>query len=59
MHDCGVTLANPGHNMITITNRWHWLCKPGRYLVTFAWEHFARNVDAVVDDFGNLIPVKA
>lgn len=38
-------------------HRWHQHAKPGRYLVTILWSGFIRSVDAVVDDFGDLVSV--
>lgn len=44
-------------NLMLITHRWHDLCKPGHYMVTFVWSDWGQNFHAVMDDFGELVQV--
>lgn len=43
--------------MLAILHRWHDCARPGHYLITFNWKGWGDNVQCVVDDFGNLVPV--
>lgn len=45
-----------GGNLLQITHRWHDCARNGMYVVTLNWKGFCRNIDAIVDDFGDLIP---
>ncbi len=37
--------------------RWHECAKPGRWIITIVAAGFVKNLNAVVDDFGNLVVV--
>lgn len=43
--------------LILIQHRWHEFAKPGMWLVTMGWAGWYDNINCIVDDFGNLIPI--
>lgn len=51
---CDPFVSSPS-TLLVILNRWHWLGRPGTYLVTLVCGRWSENVNAVMDDFGNLI----
>ena len=44
-------------NTLLIQHRWHVFCEHGKYLVTINWGGWTRNINAIVNDFGELVPV--
>lgn len=44
-------------DILSIYHRYHDCAKTGHWLVTMFWRGWSTNLNAVMDDFGELIPV--
>lgn len=44
-------------DILSIYHRYHHCAKAGHWLITMFWHSWSTNLNAVMDDFGNLVPV--